>query len=74
VRAKLTIDSEKVAKPYSLVHVPDAPVAEMIFNTGPDGILSHALANLRLLRVSTAALAQDQDQQSGGAAAQGGPA
>jgi ferredoxin--NADP+ reductase len=47
VRLQLTINGEKVAKPYSLVNAPDDPVAEVFFNTVPGGLLSNALAELQ---------------------------
>lgn len=47
VRLELTINSERVARPYSLVNAPDHPVAEVFFNTVPDGTLSNALAKLQ---------------------------
>lgn len=47
VKLQLTINNEKVAKPYSLVNTPDDPVAEVFFNTVTDGLLSNALASLQ---------------------------
>ncbi len=47
VRLELTNNNEKVAKPYSLVNAPDDPVAEVFFNTVPDGLLSNTLAKLQ---------------------------
>ncbi len=47
VRLELTLDGEKVAKPYSLVNAPGDPVAEVFFNTVPEGRLSNALAHLK---------------------------
>lgn len=47
VRLELTIQGEKVARPYSLVNAPYDPVAEIFFNTVPEGHLSNALAKLK---------------------------
>src|SRR5262245_22417747 len=47
VRLELTIDGEKVARPFSLVNAPDDPIAEVFFNTVPGGQLSNALAALK---------------------------
>ena len=47
VRLELEIENEKIARPYSLVNAPGDPVAEVLFNTVPDGRLSNALARLR---------------------------
>ena len=47
VRLQLLVNGEKIAKSYSLVNAPDDPVAEVFFNTVPDGKLSNALAALR---------------------------
>ncbi|MGB0846491.1 MAG: ferredoxin--NADP reductase [Thiolinea sp.] len=47
VRLQLPVGEEKVAKSYSLVNAPDDPVAEVFFNTVPDGRLSNALAALQ---------------------------
>jgi len=47
VRLELCVNDEKVAKPYSLVNPPGDPVAEVFFNTVPNGRLSNALAKLQ---------------------------
>ena len=47
VRLQLPVGEEKVAKSYSLVNAPDDPIAEVFFNTVPDGRLSNALAALQ---------------------------
>ena len=47
VRLELTLDGEKVAKPYSLLNAPGDREAEVFFNTVPEGRLSNALANLK---------------------------
>jgi len=47
VRLELTVQDEKVARPYSLVNAPDDPSAEIFFNTVPGGLLSNALAQLK---------------------------
>ncbi len=47
VRLQLPVGDDKVAKSYSLVNAPDDPVAEIFFNTVPDGRLSNALAALQ---------------------------
>lgn len=45
-RVALDIDGERVARPYSLVNTPDAPLLEIFFNIVPEGPLSPRLAAL----------------------------
>jgi ferredoxin--NADP+ reductase len=47
VRLELEVGGERIARPYSLVNPPHEPVAEILFNTVPAGVLSLALAALR---------------------------
>lgn len=46
-RLALTIDDERVARPYSYVNAPDAPHAEFYFNIVEEGPLSGRLAALK---------------------------
>ncbi len=47
VRLQRSVGEEKVAKSYSLVNAPGDPIAEVFFNTVPNGRLSNALAALQ---------------------------
>lgn len=41
VRLQLSVDGEQIAKPYSLVNPPQQASAEVLYNTVPDGVMSH---------------------------------
>ncbi|MGF1643697.1 MAG: ferredoxin--NADP reductase [Thiotrichales bacterium] len=45
-RLALTIGSERIARPYSLVNAPHEPIAEFYFNRVPEGPLSNRIAAL----------------------------
>ncbi|GMR00781.1 MAG: ferredoxin--NADP(+) reductase [Gammaproteobacteria bacterium] len=47
VRVALDLDSERVARPYSLVNAPDDEYLEVYFNIVPEGPLSPKLAELK---------------------------
>ena len=47
VRVQLRIDGEPMAKPYSLVNAPEQEIAEIFYNTVPDGPMSNGLAALK---------------------------
>jgi len=47
VRVQLMINGEPMAKPYSLVNPPEQEIAEIFYNTVPNGPMSNGLAALK---------------------------